>query len=222
METLPLNEIQAAFEAETAIKDSISQVSKDLERACKSIVAVLNKIHITTTQEVIDDACGKALAQFQDVKTHLGRLAAIVPANMYFRYSGLYYFPIQQAVSLAAFVIYLKHERLISVEELEGILGLQLALGKEIHEFHLNLEDFVSGILSLPAELSRLAVNSVTRGDYSRPLRISKFASEMYSSMQMLNFKNDALRRKFDSVKYDIKKIEEVVYDLSIRGLNKP
>ena len=33
--------------------------------------------------------------------------------------------------------------------------------------------------------------------------------------------KNDTLRKKFDGIKYDLKKVEEVVYDLSIRGLNK-
>ena len=33
--------------------------------------------------------------------------------------------------------------------------------------------------------------------------------------------KNDGLRKKFDGIKYDLKKVEEVVYDLSIRGLNK-
>ena len=33
--------------------------------------------------------------------------------------------------------------------------------------------------------------------------------------------KNDTLRNKFDGIKYDLKKVEEVVYDLSIRGLNK-
>ena len=38
----------------------------------------------------------------------------------------------------------------------------------------------------------------------------------------MLNLKNDNLRKKFDGIKYDLKKVEEVVYDLSIRGLNKP
>ena len=37
----------------------------------------------------------------------------------------------------------------------------------------------------------------------------------------MLNLKNDGLRKKFDSLKYDMKKVEEVVYDLSIRGLLK-
>ena len=38
---------------------------------------------------------------------------------------------------------------------------------------------------------------------------------------RLLNLKNDMLRKKFDSLKYDLKKVEEVVYDLSIRGLLK-
>jgi hypothetical protein len=36
-----------------------------------------------------------------------------------------------------------------------------------------------------------------------------------------LNLRNDALRRKFDSLKYDLKRCEDVVYDLTLRGLVK-
>lgn len=68
---------------------------------------------------------------------------------------------------------------------------------------------------------ARLAVNSVTAGDYSRPLRISTFINELDSGFRLLNLKNDSLRKRYDGLKYDVKKIEEVVYDLSIRGLNK-
>ena len=66
---------------------------------------------------------------------------------------------------------------------------------------------------------SRLGVNSVTAGDYSRPLRIAKFVAEMDSGFRLLNLKNDSLRKRFDALKYDLKKVEEVVYDLTIRGL---
>lgn len=87
----------------------------------------------------------------------------------------------------------------------------------------------VAGVCSsdvLPADLclfsqARLAVNSVTAGDYSRPLRISTFINELDSGFRLLNLKNDSLRKRYDGLKYDVKKIEEVVYDLSIRGLNK-
>lgn len=66
---------------------------------------------------------------------------------------------------------------------------------------------------------SRLAVNSVTAGDFHRPMRISKFVAELDAGFRLLNLKNDTLRKRFDGLKYDLKKVEEVVYDLTIRGL---
>ena len=53
-------------------------------------------------------------------------------------------------------------------------------------------------------------------------MRISAFLQEVLEGFRLLNLKNDSLRKKFDSIKYDMKKVEEVVYDLSIRGLVKP
>ncbi len=66
---------------------------------------------------------------------------------------------------------------------------------------------------------SRLAVNSVILEDYQRPFDISSFISEVTAGFRLLNLKNDGLRKKFDSLKYDVKKVEEIVYDISIRGL---
>src|SRR5579859_3204888 len=46
-------------------------------------------------------------------------------------------------------------------------------------------------------------------GNYSRPLKISKFVKELSTAFSILNLKNDNLRKRFDSIKYDVKKIEE-------------
>jgi hypothetical protein len=67
-----------------------------------------------------------------------------------------------------------------------------------------------------------LCLNRATAGDYQMVQKILKFVNELYGGFQLLNLKNDFLRKKYDSIKYDVKKIEEVVYDLSIRGLLKP
>ncbi|XP_061389681.1 translin-like [Musca vetustissima] len=75
------------------------------------------------------------------------------------------------------------------------------------------------GILQMASELSRFATNSVTMGDYDRPLNISRFMADLNAGFRLLNLKNDGLRKRFDALKYDVKKIEEVVYDISIRGL---
>lgn len=44
------------------------------------------------------------------------------------------------------------------------------------------------------------------------------FVVEFDVGFRLLNFKNDFFWKKFDGFKYDFKKIEEVVYDLLIRG----
>ncbi len=83
---------------------------------------------------------------------------------------------------------------------------------------------------------SRLCVNCVISENYSLPLVISTFVDDLYGTytplkikeitlllggFRLLNLKNDNLRKRFDGIKYDVKKIEEVVYDISVRGLVK-
>jgi hypothetical protein len=70
----------------------------------------------------------------------------------------------------------------------------------------------------------------VTLGNFEEPIRISIFVKDLFAGFSMvilhswldfqtashistqLNLKNDTLRRRFDSLKYDIKKIEEGEY----------
>jgi len=83
----------------------------------------------------------------------------------------------------------------------------------------IEMEDYLLGISLLPNELSRLCVNSVINGNFELPGRIAVFVNEIYAGFRLLNLKNDLLRRRYDGLKYDIKKIEEIVYDITIRNL---
>lgn len=85
--------------------------------------------------------------------------------------------------------------------------------------FHITVEDYLLALISTIEELARLAPNAVTLGDYARPPQISKFIKDVHAGFQLLNLKNDILRRRADGVKYSVKKVEDVVYDLSLRGL---
>ena len=52
---------------------------------------------------------------------------------------------------------------------------------------------------------TRLAPNAVTLGDFSRPLQISKFIKDIHAGFQLLNLKNDTLRRRSDGIKYAVR-----------------
>ena len=90
---------------------------------------------------------------------------------------------------------------------------------KESDTFHITIEDYLLALCGTIEELARLAPNAVTLGDYARPLQISRFVKDIHAGFQLLNLKNDALRRRSDGIKYSVKKVEDVVYDLSLRGL---
>ncbi|AQK65285.1 Translin family protein [Zea mays] len=65
----------------------------------------------------------------------------------------------------------------------------------------------------------RFVVNRVTAGDYDCPKRVLGFLTDLHASFRMLNLRNDFLRKKFDGMKYDLRRVEEVYYDVKIRGL---
>ena len=108
---------------------------------------------------------------------------------------------------------------------------------KDRDTFHLTIEEYLLALISLLDELvswpqklvacvlwltsvqSRLARNSVTLGDHRRPLQISQFIKDVHAGFQILNLKNDILRKRSDGIKYRVKEVEDVVYDLSLRGL---
>jgi hypothetical protein len=56
-------------------------------------------------------------------------------------------------------------------------------------------------------------------GDFELSVTISSFIKDLFAGFQLLNLKNDILRKRVDGVKYDVKKVEDVVYDLSLRNL---
>uniref|UniRef100_A0A8C0B4A8 Translin n=1 Tax=Buteo japonicus TaxID=224669 RepID=A0A8C0B4A8_9AVES len=178
----------------------------------------LSSMECCTISFSVPKKCQKAREHFATVRTQLESLKTKFPADQYYRFHEHWRFVLQRLVFLAAFVVYLESETLVTREAVAEILGIE---ADRERGFHLDIEDYLSGVLTLASELARLAVNSVTAGDYSRPLRISTFINELDSGFRLLNLKNDSLRKRYDGLKYDVKKIEEVVYDLSIRGLNK-
>ncbi|KAI1524584.1 translin [Pyrenophora tritici-repentis] len=108
--------------------------------------------------------------------------------------------------------------RLLTIEELGEIFKIPVNL-KDRDEFHLSLEEYLQSLITLVEELTRLARNAVTLGDYERPLLINQFVKDLHAGFQMLNLKNDSLRRRSDGLKYRVKDVEDVVYDLSLRNL---
>ncbi|XP_026316312.1 translin [Hyposmocoma kahamanoa] len=213
--TAIFSEFQKSLDDEQELREVIRSICKEVDQISRETTTVLQAIH--HSEAGVSAACTRARELFEKAHDGYGRLKNVVPSTDYYKYQDHWRFITQRYCFLIALTIWLEKGILVMHATVAEILGISAVEQKE--GFHLDIEDYLVGLLTMCTELSRLAVNSVTQGDYSRPLQISKFVMELNAGFRLLNLKNDHLRKRFDALKYDVKKIEEVVYDLSIRGL---
>lgn len=197
-------------------REDIRTVVRDLEQKGRQMLAIAQAIHQPDGIKKLPEICRTTRTALEAVKETFSLLKSKIPQDQYYRFHDHWRFVMQRLCFLAALVTYLESNRLSTREETAQLLGVKI---DRTEGFHLDLDDYLMGLLMLASELSRLAVNAVTAGDFGRPIRIANFLGELDSGFRLLNLKNDSLRKRFDGLKYDLKKVEEVVYDVTIRGL---
>ncbi|THC88799.1 hypothetical protein EYZ11_011756 [Aspergillus tanneri] len=207
--------LQAKIDEETAVRDGDLRKRSFHERILPPQTNVLPPILEEATQEII--------AQ----RDEIARLKAVADNHPFYKYNGLWTRELQNLVSSIELCAYLggfqdfkstSSASFLTIEEVGKFLNIPVNL-KEQDAFHLTIEEYLLALIAMVEELSRLAVNSVTLGDYSRPVQIGNFIKDLFAGFQLLNLKNDILRKRSDGIKYSVKKVEDVVYDLSLRNL---
>ncbi|EED14404.1 recombination hotspot-binding protein (Translin), putative [Talaromyces stipitatus ATCC 10500] len=219
--------LQTKIDEETVVRDELHEIVQSLARKGRTTQAILSRAHSTPSKDlksVLDDAATQILAQKEDVS----RLAEIANKHPFYKYNGVWSRELQNLVYYIELCAWLgglieyknssSKSSFLTIEEVGNFLDVPVNL-KDEDKFHLTIEEYLLALISMVEELSRLAVNSVTLGDYHRPLEINNFIKDLFAGFQLLNLKNDILRKRSDGIKYSVKKVEDVVYDLSLRNL---
>jgi len=75
-------------------------------------------------------------------------------------------------------------------------------------------ENYLLGICDLTGELGRKAVFLAIDKKFDEVKKIHEVVSEIYGEFLKFDFRNGELRKKSDSIKYNLKKIEELMFDI--------
>jgi len=194
-------------------REEIHKELRELARVNRNIQCILQKVQTTCDdEEGTHQLCESARPHFIELKDLWVRLANTFGTESPQKYHGSWKGTLANLVYLAALSHFLENGTLITIEETSTMLGVS-------KPFDLDVEDYLHGVCGLPRELARLCVNCVRNENYQLPIKISRFVSSLYSGLRLLNLRNDPLRRKFDGLKYDLQKIEEVMYDITLRKL---
>ncbi|KAH7407508.1 putative Translin-1 [Cadophora sp. MPI-SDFR-AT-0126] len=235
-------QLQAKIDDDAEVRDQIRAITQTLERQGRNAQSVLSRAHSTPAAN-LGPVLVAAEASIKEEAESISKLAEISSSSPYYKYNGLWTRDVQNVVFSILFCGWLggmssyvqaEQGKLLTIEEVGAILNgmpfIYVARSnadnppvpvnlKDRDAFHITIEEYLQSLITLIEELSRLAINSVTLGDYQRPLQISQFVKDLHAGFQILNLKNDSLRRRSDSIKYNVKKIEDIVYDLSLRNL---
>ena len=78
-------------------------------------------------------------------------------------------------------------------------------------------EDYLSGLCDLTGELVRKAIYEVIHKNFDEAEHIKELVHDIYGEFLKLHLRNGELRKKSDSIKWNLKKLEEVMYDVSMK-----
>ena len=78
-------------------------------------------------------------------------------------------------------------------------------------------ENYLMGLCDLTGELGRKAVNGVIRKNFKQAVEIRELVDEIYGEFLKLNLRNSELRKKSDQIKWNLKKLEDIVFELKLK-----
>ncbi|KAL6905077.1 Translin [Trichoderma evansii] len=224
--------LESKLEEETQVRDTLSQIVQRLERAVATAQGLLSRVH-STPRARYPALVAQVEAAVKEEAAIVGELEKVASQHPYYKYNHKWSRSIQNAIGTTIYCAWLggfpaesssestkapEIGRLLTLEEVGTIFSVPTNL-KDRDAFHLTIEEYLLSLVDLTQDLSRLATNAVTLGDFQLPLTISAFVKDLFAGFQLLNLKNDIIRKRADSVKYEVKRVEDVVYDLSLRGL---
>ncbi|KAF8858957.1 Translin [Acephala macrosclerotiorum] len=219
-------QLQTKIDEDAEVRDQIKAIIQTLERQSRNAQSILSRAHSIPAAN-LEPVLQAAEAAIKEEVDSITKLATTTAGSPYYKYNGIWSRDVQNVISTILLCGWLggvssqgtpETGRLLTIEEVGQILNVPVNL-KDQDAFHITIEEYLLSLINLIDELARLAVNSVTLGDYQRPLQISQFVKDLHAGFQILNLKNDVLRRRSDSIKYSVKKVEDIVYDLSLRNL---
>ena len=169
-------------------RDVLIKTSQDILRKSKQAIFALHREDRVWAEKLITEA-----------ETEFKKLEKKFAKNMALRFEGSYKAALEEYVEAKLFFNYLKNK---TITEIKGV--------------EVSMDAYLGGLSDLTGELSRKAVYLATHGHDKEVEQIKKAVEQIISSLIQLNL-TGYLRTKYDQAKNNLRKIEEVLYDVTLK-----
>ena len=171
-------------------RESLIKKTRDVIKLSKQIIFSIHRDDLSTAKNIL-----------KDIKKVVSELYKIVQKNPKLLQQGAYRVAIQEYVEALLYYGFVTEKRIYSRKEIE-----------------VDTELYLLGLCDLTGELVRRAIVSATKDKFNEALEVNEAINAIFSEMIKLDIRGGDLRKKYDSIKYDLKKMENLVLDLKLRG----
>ena len=175
--------------------DEFDNVREKLIKRARGVLKLSKQIIYSLHRKDVE----KAGEYMKEIDALMKELDSLVEDNTKLIYSGAFKVAVQEYVEAACYYIFIKERRIPGHIEL-GVGG----------------EYYLLGLCDLTGELVRKAVNAGIDANVEEVIAIRDLVAEIYGEMLKFDFREGEIRKKFDGIKYDLKKLENLVFQLKV------
>lgn len=184
--------MREAYEHDDQTREKVIILSREIVRPAKRAIYAAHRGDLAKAEYLLQ----KAKQSIHDAhklieNSHLGTV-------------GSFRAGVEEYIEAASYISFLSKKNIPMRKDLE------LPFLPSYNTYLLALSDF-SG------ELARKAVIAATKDDKETVMNIQEFSEELYGLFLEFDFRSSELRKKFDSLKYNLAKIQSVVYDIHMK-----
>jgi predicted translin family RNA/ssDNA-binding protein len=177
------------------IRDKLTKYDKDREALIKQARDVLK-----LSKQLIYSVHRKNIKEAEElvskVKNEKSKLDKIASMGKRLIYEGSYSDACQEYVEALCYYGFIKNKKIPTSTDLK-----------------VNEGDYLMGICDFTGELTRKAV-TIAHKDDKEVIKIKELVEEIFGEFLKLDLRNGNIRKKSDSIKWNLKKLEEVMYDI--------
>lgn len=85
-------------------------------------------------------------------------------------------------------------------------------------DLDVDTESYLLGLTDLTGELGRKAVHDAIKNDIASVIKVKELVEEIYGEFLKFDLRNSELRKKSDSIKWNLNKIEDLLFTMKGRA----
>lgn len=183
------NNIREAIGDSDLRREELIKKSRDIIRLSKEAIYSVHRDELSASEALIK----KLKKEFEEINK-------LVKKSPELLYSGSFKVAVQEYVEALCFFNVIKNKKLLSSKE-----------------FDVNPEYYLLGLCDLTGELVRKATNYTIKDKYEQALFLRDFVESLYNQFMAMDLRNGELRKKFDGMRYDLKRIEDLALDIKFK-----